>query len=92
MRMQVRSLASLSRLRIRHFDELWRRPEAPAPIQPLAQELPYAMGVALKKDQKKNKKKNWTFQYWAWRQSTLEALSKDLVRDSNASCNDWEHS
>ena len=28
---------------------LWCRPEAVAPIQPLAQESPYAVGVALKK-------------------------------------------
>ena len=42
---------------------LWRRPAAIAPIQPLAWELPYAAGMALKgqktKDKKKkNKKKN----------------------------------
>ena len=28
---------------------LWHRPAAPAPIRPLAWELPYAMGAALKK-------------------------------------------
>ena len=28
---------------------LWRRPAAVAPIQPLAWELPYAMGAALKR-------------------------------------------
>ena len=28
---------------------LWRRPEATAPIQPLAWEFPYASGEALKK-------------------------------------------
>ena len=32
---------------------LWHRPAAVAPIQPLAWELPYAMGVALKNGQKK---------------------------------------
>ena len=32
---------------------LWLRPVAIAPIQPLAWELPYAVGAALKKDQKK---------------------------------------
>ena len=36
---------------------LWRRPAAAAPIGPLSSELPYAMGVALKK-QKTNKQKN----------------------------------
>ena len=39
---------------------LWCRPEATALIQPLAWELPYVMGAALKrqKDQKKVKIKN----------------------------------
>ena len=36
---------------------LWRRPEAAAPIQPLAWELPYAMGKALKRQKKKERKK-----------------------------------
>ena len=36
---------------------LWCRPAAVAPIQPLAWELPYAMGVDLKKQKKKKKKK-----------------------------------
>ena len=36
MRMQVRSLASLSGLRIQHCCELWCRPAAAALIQPLA--------------------------------------------------------
>ena len=51
MRMQVRSLASLSGLR------LWCRLAAVALIQHLAQETPYATGVALKKDKDKKKKK-----------------------------------
>ena len=50
MRMQVWSLASLSGLKILRCGELWCRPEAAAPIQPLAWELPYVMGVALKKN------------------------------------------
>ena len=50
VRMWVRSLASLSRLRIWHCHELWlwHRPEAAPPIPPLAQELPQAMGVVVK--------------------------------------------
>ena len=38
---------------------LWlcRRPVAAAPTQPLAWELPYAMGLALKSKKKKKKKK-----------------------------------
>ena len=31
---------------------LWGRPAAPAPIPPLAWELPYAAGVALKREKK----------------------------------------
>ena len=38
-----------------HLLWLWRRPAAVAPIQPAAWELPYATGLALKK-QKQNKK------------------------------------
>ena len=38
---------------------LWGRPAAAAPIQPLAWELQYALGVALKKRKKKKKKKKW---------------------------------
>ena len=35
---------------------LWRRPGAVALIQPLAWEPPYAVGAALKKQKKKNKR------------------------------------
>ena len=53
MRMQVRSLALLSRLKIWRSCELWGRLAATAPIQPLAWELPYAAGVALKRKKKR---------------------------------------
>ena len=71
MRMRVRSLASLSGLRIWRCPELWCRSQmklrspllwmwcrltAAALIQPLAWELPYALGVALKGKKTKNKK------------------------------------
>ena len=36
---------------------LWHRPEAAAPVQPLAWELPYAVGVALKRQKEKKKEK-----------------------------------
>ena len=49
MRLRVRSLALLSGLRMRRCRELWCRPAATAPIQPLAWELPYAVGAALEK-------------------------------------------
>ena len=68
--MRVQSLASLDGLRIQHCRELWcrsqtwlgsqiavaaHRPEAAAPVQPLAWELPCAIGAALKKKKKKIK-------------------------------------
>ena len=36
---------------------LWRRPAATVPIRPLAWELPYATGVALKSQKKREKEK-----------------------------------
>ena len=53
MRVQVWSLASLSRLRIQRCCELWCRPAAAALIRPLAWELPYATGMAIKRKGKK---------------------------------------
>ena len=68
MRRWVRSLASLSGLTVWHCCELWcrcgsdlallwlwHRPAATTPIRPLAWELPYAVGVALKKTREKEK-------------------------------------
>ena len=74
MRIRVRSLASLSRLRIRHCRELWcrsqtwlgsgvavavGRPVAAAPIRPLAWEPPYAVGEALTRQKKEKEKKEF---------------------------------
>ena len=71
MRLRVPSLTLLSGLRIRHCLELWCRSQTrlgsgiavavalavtAAPIRPLAWESPYAMGVALVKKKKKDKK------------------------------------
>ena len=36
---------------------LWRRLAVPAPIQPLAWELPYATGVALERERKREREK-----------------------------------
>ena len=61
MRMRVQPLALLSGLRIQYCPELWCGSQtwlgsgiavAVALIQPLAWELPYAMGVALKRPKK----------------------------------------
>ena len=70
MRLPVRSLASLSGLRIQcchgvghrcgsDLALLWLlcRPAAIALIQPLAWEIPYAMSAALKSKKKKKKRK-----------------------------------
>jgi len=72
MRLQVRSLALLSGLRIQCCDELWcrcrcssdlvllwlwDRPAATAPIRPLAWKSPYAAGEALEKTKKEKEKK-----------------------------------
>ena len=38
------------------FARLWCGPAAAAPIQPLARKLPYAVGVALKRQKKKGNK------------------------------------
>ena len=72
MRMRIRSLALLTGLRLRtalscgigcrHSVDptlLWCRLAAAAPIQPLAWEPPYAMGVALKRQKTKNKQKTF---------------------------------
>ena len=70
MRMWVQSLTSFSGLRIWHGHIghrcsldlallwLWRRLPAAAPVQPLAQELPYAAGAALKRKKQKQTNKN----------------------------------
>ena len=47
-------------LRIWHYQELWCRPVATAPIRPLAWEPPHAAGAALKR-QKRSPPKN---SYW----------------------------
>ena len=60
MRLWVRSLALLSGLRILSCCELWCRLAAIAPIRPLTWELPYASGVALKRQKRPKKKRQNT--------------------------------
>ena len=65
MRTRVRSVASLSGLRIwcchglrlEVADEILHKPVATAPIRPLAWELPYAEGVTSNKQKTKQTKK-----------------------------------
>ena len=57
MRFQVRSLASLSGLRIWRGHELWCRPVATGTIGPLAGEPPYAEAVAQEMAKKRPKRK-----------------------------------
>ena len=45
---------------------LWCRPVAVAPIPPLAWELPYPAGVALKKAKKKKKTRNLISVLYTW--------------------------
>ena len=65
---------------------LWlrRRPAATALIQPLAQEFPYAAGVALKKKKKKKKrtiliKKGNLFQEWKDEISNVRNVRKSIT-------------
>ena len=55
---------------------LWCRLVAAALIQPLAWELPYALGVALKKEKKKKKKHVWYILQVPWSpgQTALDAM------------------
>ena len=75
--MQVRSLASLSGLRIWHCRELWHKSAAAAPIQPLAWELPYAAGVALKKIIIKRI-------YWCSRRGSAETNLTSIQEDAGS--------
>ena len=99
MRLQNRSLASLSGLEIwrchelgegrRHGSDLmllwlWHRPAAVALTGPLAWELPYATSVALKR--KKKKKKYW---YCFWRETVpvfrvLTICNRKLITHPNS--------
>ena len=54
MKMQVRSLALFGKLKDPALLILWLRPVAAVPIQPLAWELLYAKGMAVKRKRKKN--------------------------------------
>ena len=76
MRFQVQFLASLSGLRIWCYHELWCRLQmwlgphiavavaAVAPIQPLAWEPPYALGVALKSKNKTKQGQQKVHEVW----------------------------
>ena len=84
MRMRVRSLASLSGSGIQHCCELWCRsqtqlrshsccgcgvdPAAVVPTEPLAWELPYAMGVVLQSKKKKSVQSEIVYFLWVCRQ------------------------
>ena len=54
---------------------LWRRPEATAPIRPLAWEPPYAAGVALEKTKRPKKKKKKVNEKIAGAPNSVEKLS-----------------
>ena len=67
MRTWVRSLASLTGLRIWCCCKLWCMSAPGAPIQPLAWEPPYTLCVSLKKRKEKKKGCGW----WGSRRMTL---------------------
>jgi len=50
---------------------LWCRPTAVAPIRPLAWEPPYAVGVALKRQKTKKKKKSYHVIKWNTEQGII---------------------
>ena len=56
---------------------LWRRLAAAAPIRPLAWELPYAVGAALKKKKKKKKKKRGS-SYCGSVETNLTSIHEDV--------------
>ena len=59
---------------------LWHRPAATAPIRPLAWELPYAEGVAIKKKKEKRKKDCCKDQKKSW----LKAVSTRQVQSKGS--------
>ena len=90
VRMQVRFLALLSRLKIQHCHDLWCRSQTwlgsqvavavvkastEAPIRPVACELPYALGVVLKRPKKK-KKRNVIIQDWLRHYAVQQKLTQ----------------
>ena len=89
MKMQVRSLALLTGLRIQHCRDvgqrrsldlallwLWSRPVDTAPIGPLAWELPYTVGAALKK--KKERQKKLYLKFHIISKKVMEGRWKDI--------------
>jgi len=62
---------------------LWCRPAAAALIQPLAWELPYAMGVTLKKKKRKKKKKTPT------KQTSKHQLKRPLCQYENKTTTEY---
>ena len=62
---------------------LWCRPATTAPIQPLAWELPYATGEALKKKKKKERKEKKA------QQKPEKSLSPALPQYPSRTSTDW---
>ena len=58
---------------------LWRRLAATAPIRPLAWESPYAMGVALKRQKDKKRKKEKCSYYGFYLTSKFKRKSKAII-------------
>ena len=68
---------------------LWHRLAATAPIRPLAQEPPYAMGVALEKTKKKKKSgicTQWNTTPPQKEPNNAICRNMDATRDSHTEC------
>jgi len=66
---------------------LWCRPEAAAPIQPLAWELPYAAGALESK--KKKRKKSW--QYFSRSSQVNLSVDSDWEVKRGSGLGKWSH-
>ena len=90
MRMQIWFLALLGGLRIQcchsiglrcssELTLLWHRPAAAAPIRPLAWELPYASGAALKKSNKRCLHPN-SWNLWICYLTQMDGVFADIMK------------
>ena len=68
---------------------LWCRPAAIAPMQPLARELPYAIGLALKSKKKKRRRRYGTYEITnVW--TLIQMKQKNLFTKQKKRLKDFE--
>ena len=68
---------------------LWPWPPATAPIQPLAWELPCALGASLKKKEKKRKERKIELEFSEFPDGTLDEGSSDVTAVALAAAVAW---